>query len=124
MFTKVSARIVGGKVIVTVVESSQVINRVAFEGNNKLKSDQLDVEVQSKGHTAFDAAKADADIDRIKDAYKKIGRSDIEGDLSAGATCRTAASISSSRSTRATRPACARSSSSATRRSRTIACIA
>ena len=75
MFSKVSAKIVGGQVIVTVVESSQIINRVAFEGNNKLKSDQLAVEVQSKGHTGFDAAKADADVERIKDAYKKIGRS-------------------------------------------------
>jgi outer membrane protein insertion porin family len=74
MFSKVSARIVDGKVIVTLVESAQVINRVAFEGNEKLKSDQLAVEVQSKGHTAFDAAKADADVGRIKDAYKKIGR--------------------------------------------------
>jgi outer membrane protein insertion porin family len=74
MFSKVSARIVDGKVIVTLIESSQVINRVAFEGNNKLTSDQLAVEVQSKGHTAFDAAKVDADVGRIRDAYKKIGR--------------------------------------------------
>ena len=78
MFSKVSAKIVGGQVIVTVAESSQVINRVAFEGNNTLKSDQLAVEVQEKGHTGFDAAKADADVQRIKDAYKKIGRSEVQ----------------------------------------------
>jgi len=78
MFSKVSAKIVGGQVIVTVAESSQVINRVAFEGNNTLKSDQLGVEVQEKGHTGFDAAKADADVQRIKDAYKKIGRSEVQ----------------------------------------------
>jgi len=78
MFSKVSAKIVGGEVIVTVAESSQVINRVAFEGNNTLKSDQLAVEVQEKGHTGFDAAKADADVQRIKDAYKKIGRSEVQ----------------------------------------------
>jgi outer membrane protein insertion porin family len=74
MFSKVNAKIVGGQVIVSVVESAQIINRVAFEGNNKLKSDQLAVEVQSKGHTGFDKARADADIDRIKEAYRKIGR--------------------------------------------------
>ena len=62
MFSKVSAKIVDGQVIVTVAESSQIINRVAFEGNNTLKSDQLAVEVQEKGHTGFDAAKADADV--------------------------------------------------------------
>ncbi|MGO9771910.1 MAG: outer membrane protein assembly factor BamA [Roseiarcus sp.] len=75
MFSKVSAKIVDGKVIVTVDESAQIINRVAFEGNSKLKGDQLSVEVQSKARTGFDKAKADADIDRIKGAYKKIGRS-------------------------------------------------
>jgi outer membrane protein insertion porin family len=73
MFSKVSAKIVGGQVVVTVVESAQIINRVAFEGGNKLKSDQLAVEIQSKARAGFDKAKADADIDRIKGAYKKIG---------------------------------------------------
>ncbi len=75
MFSKVSAKIVGGQVVVTIVESSQIINRVAFEGNKTLKSDQLAVEVQSKARTGFDDAKAKGDVDRIKDAYKKIGRS-------------------------------------------------
>jgi outer membrane protein insertion porin family len=78
MFSKVSAKIVDGQVVVTVVESTQIINRVAFEGGNKLKSDQLAVEVQSKPRTGFDKAKADADIDRIKGAYKKIGLSAAE----------------------------------------------
>ncbi|MBV8661532.1 MAG: outer membrane protein assembly factor BamA, partial [Hyphomicrobiales bacterium] len=75
MFTKVSARISGGQVIVTVVESAQVINRVAFEGNKTLKSDQLAVEVQSKARTGFDEAKAKADVERLKEAFRKIGRS-------------------------------------------------
>ncbi len=75
MFSKVNAKIVGGQVIVSVVESSQIINRVAFEGSNKLRSDQLSVEIQSKARTGFDAAKADGDIQRIKDAYKKVGLS-------------------------------------------------
>ena len=78
MFSKVSAKIVGGQVIVTVAETTQIINRVAFEGNRTLKSDQLAVEVQEKGHTGFDAAKADADVQRIKDAYKKMGHSEVQ----------------------------------------------
>ncbi len=77
MFTRVSARIVGDKVVVNVVEGSQIINRVAFEHNSKLKGDQLGVEVQSKNYSAFNKAVADADIARIKDAYKKIGRNDV-----------------------------------------------
>ena len=78
MFTNVSAKIVGDKVVVTVVEGRQIVNRVAFEGNSKLKGDQLDVEVQSKAHAAFNEDDADADIDRIKDAYKKIGRNAVK----------------------------------------------
>ena len=77
MFSKVSARIVGDTVVVNVVEGSQILNRVAFEGNSKLKGDQLAVEVQSKGYSAFNKAVADADVQRIKDAYKKIGRNDV-----------------------------------------------
>jgi outer membrane protein insertion porin family len=77
MFSKVSARIVGNTVVVNVVEGGQILNRVAFEGNSKLKGDQLGVEVQSKGYSAFSKAVADADVQRIKDAYKKVGRNDV-----------------------------------------------
>ncbi|MDE3177816.1 MAG: outer membrane protein assembly factor BamA [Pseudomonadota bacterium] len=77
MFTRVSAQIVGDKVVVNVVEGSQIINRVAFEHNSKLKGDQLGVEVQSKSYSAFNKTVADADIGRIKEAYKKIGRNDV-----------------------------------------------
>ena len=75
MFSNVTARIVGGRVIVSVVESTVILNRVAFEGNSKIKSDQLTVEVQSKARAGFNDAVAKADIDRIKEAYKKFGRS-------------------------------------------------
>ena len=77
MFTKVSARVEGDHVVVTVVEGSQIVNRVAFEGNNRLKGDQLGVEVQSKPYAAFNKTVADADVERIKEAYKKIGQSDV-----------------------------------------------
>ena len=75
MFSNVSARIVGGRVIVTVVESTTILNRVAFEGNSKIKGDQLTVEVQSKARSGFNEAVAKGDIDRIKEAYRKFGRS-------------------------------------------------
>jgi outer membrane protein insertion porin family len=78
MFSNVSARIVGGRVIVTVVESNVILNRVAFEGNSKIKGDQLAVEVQSKPRSGFSEAVATADIDRIKEAYKKFGRADAK----------------------------------------------
>jgi outer membrane protein insertion porin family len=78
MFSKVSARAAGGRVIVSVVESNIILNRVAFEGNSKIKSDQLAVEVQSKSRAGFNETVATGDIERIKDAYKKFGRSDAK----------------------------------------------
>jgi outer membrane protein insertion porin family len=75
MFSKVSARAAGGRIIVSVVESNIILNRVAFEGNSKIKAEQLSVEVQSKSRAGFNEAVATADIERIKDAYKKFGRS-------------------------------------------------
>ena len=74
IYSKVSAKIADGKVIVSVVEGGLVINRVAFEGNNKIKSDQLMVEVQSKARAAYNEATAKADVDRVKEAYTKMGR--------------------------------------------------
>jgi outer membrane protein insertion porin family len=78
IYKKVSAKIVDGKVVVSVVEGGLIINRVAFDGGNKLKSDQLTVEVQSKARTAFDEETAKGDIDRIKEAYKKVGRGAVK----------------------------------------------
>src|SRR5450631_3121639 len=40
MFTKVSAKVQGDHVVVSVIEGAQIVNRVAFEGNNRLKGDQ------------------------------------------------------------------------------------
>src|SRR6202042_313350 len=78
MFSKVNAKIVGDHVVVSVVESGQVINRVAFEGNSKIKTDQLEVEIQSKPRTAYSEAVANGDVDRIKEAYKKTGRNEAK----------------------------------------------
>jgi outer membrane protein insertion porin family len=78
IFTSVSARIVGGKVIVKVVEGDQIVNRVAFEGNSKVKTDQLAVEVQSKAHAGYNEAVAQADVGRILEVYKRIGRGDAK----------------------------------------------
>jgi outer membrane protein insertion porin family len=78
IFSNVSARIVGGKVIVKVVESAILINRVAFEGNSKVKSDQLAVEVQSKARSGYNEAVAQADLDRIKEVYRRTGRNEAK----------------------------------------------
>jgi outer membrane protein insertion porin family len=74
-YSLVSARVEDGKIIVTLGTGAQIINRVVFEGERNLTKEQLEVEVQSKPHTVYNEATAEADVDRIKEAYKKIGRS-------------------------------------------------
>ena len=75
VYSSVSAKVVDGKIVVSLDKSAApIINRVVFEGNRNLQKDQLEVEVQSKPHTAYNEATAEADIGRIKEAYKKYGR--------------------------------------------------
>jgi len=56
----------GGRLIVTVVEAP-VIDRIAFEGNNKLKDEQLQQEIQSKARGTLSKAMVQADVVVIGD---------------------------------------------------------
>ena len=69
----------GGRLIVTVVENP-VINRVAFEGNKKLKDDQLTNEVQSKPRGTLSRPTVQADVQRIIEIYRRNGRFDVRVD--------------------------------------------
>ena len=73
LYSDVRARREGGRVVVTVVENN-IINRVAFEGNSKLKSEQLAPELQSKSRGPYNPATVQADIARLQDIYKRSGR--------------------------------------------------
>lgn len=66
----------GGRILVTVVENP-VINRVAFEGNKKVKDDQLNVEVQSKARGTLSRAMVQSDTQRITEIYRRSGRYDV-----------------------------------------------
>ena len=66
----------GGKLIVTVVEAS-VINKIAFEGNHRLKDEQLLQEIQSKERGALSRAAVQADVQRIIEIYQRNGRFDV-----------------------------------------------
>jgi outer membrane protein insertion porin family len=66
----------GGHVIVTVVESA-VIDRLAFEGNHRMKDEQLQEEIQSKARDSLSRAKVQADTQRIIDVYHRSGRFDV-----------------------------------------------
>jgi outer membrane protein insertion porin family len=54
---------------------ARIINRVAFEGNNKVERATLEQELQTKARSAYDPAVVDADVQRILDIYRRTGRS-------------------------------------------------
>jgi outer membrane protein insertion porin family len=67
----------GGRLIVTVVEAP-VIDRLAFEGNSKLKDEQLQGEIQSKSRGTLSKAMVQADVTRIIEVYHRNGRFDVQ----------------------------------------------
>src|SRR5437588_2517763 len=79
LFQDVRITPAGGRIIVTVVEAP-VINRVAFEGNKRIKDDQIGAEVQSKPRGTLSRAVVQADVQRIVEMYRRAGRFDIRVD--------------------------------------------
>ncbi|MGH7000508.1 MAG: outer membrane protein assembly factor BamA, partial [Stellaceae bacterium] len=73
LFSDVTLRREGDTLIVHVVENP-VINRVAFEGNNKLADDTLNNEIQTKPRSVYTRQKVQADVGRILDLYRRNGR--------------------------------------------------
>ena len=66
----------GGRIVVTVIENP-VINRVAFEGNKKVKDDQLSAEIQSKPRGTLSRPMVQSDAQRIVEIYRHSGRYDV-----------------------------------------------
>jgi outer membrane protein insertion porin family len=67
----------GGRLTVTVVEAP-VIDRLVFEGNNKIKDEQLQQEIQSKARGTLSRAMVQADVQRIIEVYHRNGRFDVQ----------------------------------------------
>jgi outer membrane protein insertion porin family len=76
LFEDVNIRLAGSRLIVTVREA-QIINRVVFEGNKRVKDDVLSAEVQSKPRGALSRATVQADVQRIIEVYRRSGRYDV-----------------------------------------------
>jgi outer membrane protein insertion porin family len=73
LFSDVKVSRAGKGVVITVAENKS-INHVAFEGNSKLKSEQLQSEITSKTRGPYSPSIVNADIERIKDVYRRSGR--------------------------------------------------
>jgi outer membrane protein insertion porin family len=76
LFQDVRISQAGGRIVVTVFENP-VINRIAFEGNRKIKDEQLKPEIQSKERGTLSRPIVQSDVQRISELYRRSGRFDV-----------------------------------------------
>jgi outer membrane protein insertion porin family len=76
LFQDVKINQAGGRIVVTVVENP-VIGRIAFEGNKKVKDEQLTAEIQSKARGTLSRPMVQSDAQRIAEIYRRSGRYDV-----------------------------------------------
>src|SRR5258708_14756198 len=76
LFQDVRISQTGGRLVVTVVENP-VIGRIAFEGNKKVKDEQLSQEIQSKPRGTLSRPMVQSDAQRIAEIYRRSGRYDV-----------------------------------------------
>src|ERR1700736_614992 len=76
LFQDVRINQAGGRLVVIVVENP-VIGRIAFEGNKKVKDEQLTSEIQSKPRGTLSRPMVQSDALRITEIYRHAGRYDV-----------------------------------------------
>ena len=76
LFDHVAIDHAGGRLLVHLTEA-KVLDRVAFEGNRKIKDEQLKAIVESKARGPLQRALVQADVGRIMEAYRHAGRDDV-----------------------------------------------
>src|SRR5580692_10390753 len=76
LFQDVKINQAGGHLVVTVIENP-VIGKVVFEGNKKIKDDQLTAEIQSKPRGTLSRPMVQSDAQRIAEIYRHSGRYDV-----------------------------------------------
>ena len=76
LFQDVKINQAGGHLVVTVIENP-VIARIAFEGNKKVKDEQLSSEIQSKPRGTLSRPMVQSDAQRIAEIYRRSGRYDV-----------------------------------------------
>lgn len=73
LFADVAVRREGNFLIVRVVENP-IINRIAFEGNLRVKDENLQQEVQLRPRVVYTRTRVQSDVKRILDVYRRNGR--------------------------------------------------
>lgn len=73
LFADVSFSFNQGILKVNVVENP-IINRIAFEGNQRLKDDVLSAELQLRPRVVYTRTKVQSDVQRVLELYRRSGR--------------------------------------------------
>ena len=73
LFEDVTVMPEAGRLVITVVENP-TINQIAFEGNDSLDDEELNTVIQLRPRLAYSVPAAEADAQRIMDAYRASGR--------------------------------------------------
>ena len=73
LFSDVRLSRQGNRIVVSVREVTS-INRVVVEGNKKFTRDALEPELVTKARRPFNQQTVDADVERIREIYRRIGR--------------------------------------------------
>ena len=76
LFDKVSIDRSDGRLIVRVTEAP-VLDRVAFEGNKKVKDADLTAAVESRPRGPLQRTTIQSDVNRIVEAYRHVGRGEV-----------------------------------------------
>lgn len=73
LFSNVQVSRRGAQTVVTVQEQNGTVNRVAFEGNRRMKSDQLSPLVQTRAGGPLSQSLINSDAERLREAYRRAG---------------------------------------------------
>lgn len=73
LFADVSLRQENDSLVVAVIENP-VINEIAFEGNDRLKDEELLAEIQLRPRQVFTRTKVQSDLSRLYQLYRRSGR--------------------------------------------------
>ncbi|MBB44721.1 MAG: outer membrane protein assembly factor BamA [Rhodospirillaceae bacterium] len=73
LFADVDFVKIGEKLVINVIENP-VINRIAFEGNKRIESKDLELELQLKPRLVFTRTKVQQDVQRLLTLYRLSGR--------------------------------------------------
>lgn len=70
-----------GVVTVEIINENPIVNKVVFEGNSDIKDETLSPEVQLRPRAVFTRAKAQSDVQRILDVYRRSGYYGVQADV-------------------------------------------